>query len=226
MIEDRLLLAAALAQGYDQRPEILAAARAYETSLLVPRYLEQMVAPGVEVGAEEMESYYLEHRRQFNRPPRIRLGQITVAEEPEAQEIAGLLRGGTELAWLARRHSIDRFRDQGGDRGWVDPRSSAFDDRLLAASVGDVLDPVGVPGNYVVLTVTARREQEPYSFDEVSGNVRNAVFSRKMRAAIEGLMATMRDRSEIEIESELLATVRLGGAMTRRSEDESGGHGH
>ncbi len=226
MIEERLLLAEALARGHGQRPEALAAARAFETSLLVPRYLEDVVAPGVEVSREEMEAYYLGHRKQFARPPRSRLGQITVAGEEEARRIAGLLREGADLGWLARQHSIDRFAEQGGDRGWGEPGSSGFDGRLLAADPGDVLDPVGLRGNYVVLKVTAHQERDAYTFDEVSGNVRNAVFSRKMRAAIEGLMGTLRERSEIEIDNQLLASMRLGGTMTETPEGEPGGHGH
>ncbi len=225
MIEARVLLAEALARGYGARAGTLSAARAFETSLLVPRYLEEVVAPGVEVSREEMEAHYRQHRAEFTRPPRVHLGQITVAGEEEAQRIAGLLRQGTDLGWLARRHSIDRFRDQGGERGWVEAGSSGFDPRLLDAEPGDVLDPVGSSGNVVVLKVTARQEGEPYSFEEVSGNVRSAVFSRKMRAAIEQLMDTLRERSEIEIDRELLAGMRLGGTLEEAAET-AGGHGH
>ena len=225
MLEQRLLLAEARSRGYGERPEVRLAARAFETSLLVPRYLEEMVAPEVEVSRQEMEAYYRDHLRQFTRPPRIRLGQITVAAEEEARRIAGLLRDGADLAWLARQHSIDRFKESGGDRGWVEPGSSGFDQRLLSAGIGDVLDPVGVRGNYVVLKVTARQERDPYSFDQVSGNVRSAVSSRKMRAAIEQLMDTLRARSEIEIDRELLASLRLGGSPSE-SEERPSGHGH
>ncbi len=226
MIEERLLLAEARARGYGERPEIRAAVRARETSLLVPRYLEEVVAPGVEVSRAEMLAYYQAHRAERARPPRIHLGQITVAEEQEAWRMAGLLRAGTDLAWLARQHSIDRFSDQGGERGWVDPGATGFGERLLAAAAGDVLDPVGVRGNYVVFRVTARQEQGIFSFDEVSGNVRGAVLSRKMRAAIEQLMNTLRDRAEIEIDHELLAGLRLGGTITEGSENEPVAHGH
>ncbi len=226
MIEERLLLAEAQARGYGEHPEMRAAIRALETSLLVPRYLEEVVAPGVEVSRSEMEAYYQAHRAELTRPPRIHLRQITVAEEQEAWRIAGLLRAGADLGWLARQHSTDRFSGQGGERGWVDPGATGFGERLLAAAAGDVLDPVGVRGNYVVLKVTARQEQGIFTFDEVSGNVKNAVFSRKMRAAIERLMDTLRDRAEIEIDRELLAGVRLGGTITEKPENEPDGHGH
>ncbi len=226
MIEQRLLLAEALSRGYGERSEVQTTVRAFESSLLAPRYLEEVVAPGIEVSREEMEAYYREHADEMHRPPRFHVGQITVASEEEAERIAGLLREGTDLAWLARRHSIDRFRDRGGDRGWIEPGSSGFNERLWQAEPGDVMNPVGVRGNFVVLKVTARQEQGVYPFEEVSGNVRSAVASTKMREAVERLMDTLRSRSEIEIDRELLATLRLGGKMKEAKEDEPGGHGH
>ncbi len=226
MIEQRLLLAEALSRGYGERSEVQTTVRAFESSLLAPRYLEEVVAPGIEVSREEMEAYYREHTDEMHRPPRFHVGQITVASEEEAERIAGLLREGTDPAWLARRHSIDRFRDRGGDRGWIEPGSSGFDERLWQTEPGDVMDPVGVRGNFVVLKVTARQEQGVYPFEEVSGNVRSAVASTKMREAVARLMDTLRSRSEIEIDRELLATLRLSGKKEEAKEEQPGGHGH
>jgi parvulin-like peptidyl-prolyl isomerase len=133
----------------------------------------------------------------------------------EAERIARLLRQGTDLAWLARQHSTDRFKSAGGDRGWVAPRPGGPDERLLETAVGDVLDPVGVSDNYVVLKVLAREEQGLYDYDEVSGNVRSAVYSRKLRGAMEKFMDTLRSRSEIEINEELLKSLQITGEEKR-----------
>jgi hypothetical protein len=144
LIHDHLLAAEALRRGYGERPDVVRAVNAYETQLLVPRYLEQVVAAGVEVTGAEMERYYADNAELFSRPPRLRLGQITVATLQEAEAIAAQLRSGTDLAWLARQKSIDRFRDSGGDQGWFEPRPAVddFNDKLLAAAPGSVLDPI------------------------------------------------------------------------------------
>ncbi len=225
LIEERLLEAEAEGRDYGRRPEIARRVRAFETDLLVQRYLEEVVAAGVEVGREEMEAYYRDHRDRLRKPPRLHLGQITVATLEEAERIAGLLRAGSELAWLARRHSTDRFKDSGGDRGWVSLEGGGFDPRLAEAEAGAVLDPVGVRGNYVVLKVLARQEQGAYPFEEVSGNVRQAVFSEKLRAAIERLMDTLRARSEIVIDRELLAGLEITGTV-EAPEEGDGEHAH
>jgi parvulin-like peptidyl-prolyl isomerase len=211
LITQRLLLAEALARGYADRPEIRRRIRAHERELLVPLYLEEVVAADIEVSREEMKAYFEQHRQKYRRPPRIRLGQITVATMEEAERVRALLRQGSDLAWLAREHSIDRFKESGGDRGWVEPRPGGPNEKLLETSMGDVLEPFGVPGNYVVLKILAREEQGLYSYDEVSGNVREAVFSQKLAGAIETFMDTLRSRSEIEINEELLKSLRITG---------------
>ncbi len=211
LIQHQFLLAEALARGYAERPEIQRKVSAYETSLLVPLYLEEFVAPDVEVSRDEMAAYFEQHREEYRKPPRIHLGQITVATEEEAERIALLLRQGTDLAWLARKHSIDRFKDSGGDRGWIEARPGGGSEHLLEAAAGDILDPLGTPGNFVVLKILARVEQGLYNYTEVSGNVRKAVFSQKLRDAIEKFMDTLRSRSEIEIDEEVLKSLRITG---------------
>lgn len=222
LVEKKLFLAEGLAQGYDQRPKIAREVRSFENGLLVKSYLQSVIAGEVDVNREEMLEHYNENRDAYRKPPVLRLGQITVEERDQADEIARLLRDGTDLAWLAQRHSIDRFKEQGGDRGTIVVGSSDFDARLNDAEPGAVLDPTGVPGNWVVLKVLGREDRGHYAFDEVSGNVRQAVYQQKAGALIEGTMDILRERSEIEVNEALVASLRLTG---ERSE-EGGRSGH
>jgi peptidyl-prolyl cis-trans isomerase C len=211
LIDQKLLVAEAMVRSYAERPEVEREVRARESELLVSRYLEEVVAAGVEVSRDEMEAHFREHQKEYRKPPRIHLGQITVTTMEEAQRIAALLRQGTDLAWLAQQHSIDRFKGAGGDRGWIEPRPGGANAHLLETMVGDVLEPFGTPGNYVVLKVLARDEQGLYSFKEVSGNVRNDVYGDKVRDTIERYMETLRGRSEIDINEELLKSLQITG---------------
>lgn len=231
MIADELMVAEALARGYGATPAVERELRAYETRIVVPRYLDEVLAPKVEVSREEMEAYYAEHRDGFRKPPRLHLSQITVRSAEEAERITELARSGADFAWLARQHSVDNYRQSGGDKGWVEPRPGvdAFNDALLAAEVGDVLDPVTLVDEHVIFKVTGREEQGAYDFREVSGNVRQAVFSRKATAAIDELVTTLRERSEIEIHHDVLDRLALSGSVDETGEAPSGmggAHGH
>ncbi len=230
VIEKKLLLAEAFSAGYAARPEVEERVRVHETQLLVNRYLEKVVAADIKVTAAEMQTAYEENLQRLNRPPRLNLGQITVAEKEQADEMARLLREGTDLAWLAGKHSTDRFADAGGVRGWMVPSPGVDEvqDRLIEAQPGDVLDPVGGPGNYFVLKVLAREEQGNYELAEVSGNIRNMVFSEKFRVVLDDYLTTLRSRSEIRLNEAALASLSISGAVDEdpAAGEQGGAHAH
>jgi len=229
LLRDDLLQIEALRRGYGDTPEAQRKIRAFETEQVAKRYLDQVVAPRIEIGPEELRAYYDEHLEEFRRPPRVHLGQITVKEEDEANRIAELLRQGTDLAWLARQHSIDGFKDSGGDRGWMVPQRG-FDElqtEVFDAAPGDVIGPMGAPGNYIVMQVGAREEQGYFPFEEVAGAIRPELFRPKFEAFRQDLIRQLRSRSEIEINKDVLASLRFSGV--RIEEDDGAGpgaHGH
>lgn len=227
LLDRHLLLAEARKRGFTTRPEILDAAYDYETELLVQRYLEEIVAPEVRFERDDMLAYYEQNKSSFRKPPRLHLGQITVPTEDEAHEVARQLRSGTDLAWLAKQRSTDRFADKGGDRGWYvpSPASSDFDRELLQADVGSVMKPIGSGGNWRVIKVTAREERGIYSFDEVSGNVRERVFSETFSEALDRLFATLRERSEILRNEKVLDALSVSGQTAEDAPAMGGPHG-
>lgn len=214
LIRDQLMLSEALARGYGDSPEADRVVSASETQLLIPRILSEVIAANIEVTLEEMESYYEEHKDQFRRPPRVRSGQIAVASREEAERLAELLRQGADLAWLARQHSIDDFKERGGDRGWTVPTRSGdpIEEALFEAQPGDVLGPSEHPEGFVIAQVLAREEQGLYEFQEISGNMRQAVFDVEFQASLHEYIQKLRSRSEIVINEDLLATLQITGA--------------
>jgi len=230
LLEQELLTAEGTRRGYGELPAILALLRTRETQLLVPRYLEEVVAANIEVTPEEMRSYYEENKSRFLRPPRIRLGQVTVATMEEAQKIAGMLRGGADLAWVVEQHSTDGYKEKGGLRDWMvaRPGADALHDRLLEIDAGDVLDPFGADGSFMVLKMVAREEQGPFEFDRISGNIRQSVYTEKARAALDRYIKTLRERSEIVVYDDRIQALRITGAVAEPAEGEGapGGHGH
>jgi peptidyl-prolyl cis-trans isomerase C len=220
LIAQELLVAEALARCHGADPEVVGRLAAYERDLLVSRFLEEVVAAGIEVTEEEKQELYGEWRERLVKPPRLRLAQITATSLEEAERVAALAREGADFAWLARRHSVDGFREAGGDRGWSSPLPGRdpLNDQLAFAAPGDVLGPLGAAGHYVVLRVTAREEQGHYSFQEVSGNLRQRVYERKLQQAMDSYLERLRSRSEIEIDRELLGQLGVTGTLDEEEE--------
>jgi peptidyl-prolyl cis-trans isomerase C len=211
LVQQELMAAEALARGYGDTDEVRRALHADKTQLLVSRYLSQVVAAEVRVTPEEMSAWYEQHKESYHRPPRLRLRQVTVATEAEAQRLADLARKGTDVGWLARQHSTDGYKDAGGDRGWVTPKQTgeAFEEALLTAKPGDVLGPTPAPEGFNVARVEAREEQGVYEYKEVSGNVRRAVEEEKLQQAVHAVVQKLRSRSKIEVHEDRLAALQI-----------------
>lgn len=228
MIREELMKAEALARGYGDTPRARRSLHAYESQLLIPLFLSEVVVADVEVTPEEMRRYYEEHQQAYHRPPRLHLKQITVETEEEAQQLAGMLREGADLGWLARQHSIDGYAQAGGERGWVTAGRSglAMDEALLEAETGALLGPVPDPRGFVLIQVAAREEQGIYAFEEISGNVHKALRDQKSQLAIHRFIETARSRSEITVHREVLESLRITGAPEEAEGEEPGPGSH
>jgi hypothetical protein len=75
-----------------------------------------------------------------------------------------------------------------------------------------VVGPLGVPGNWTVVRVNVREQQDPYPFQQVSGNVRAALFQVKFGQVLDRFIDTLRSRSRIQIHDDVLATLRITGS--------------
>ncbi len=228
LINQRLQLAEAYARGYHELPAVERALHRLETELVIPKYLSSVLAAGVDVSEEDKRAHYAENHELLRRPPRVRLGQITVPSREQAEAIAGALRGGSDLGWLARQQSTDGLREKGGLQDWtvVQPDGTPFNTTLLEADVGATLDPIRQDDSWVVYQVVAREERGVFSYEEVSGNMREAVFQRKFTEVLDRFFKTARSRSEIEIREDVLAGLRLSGTQEEAADSaHGGGHG-
>jgi parvulin-like peptidyl-prolyl isomerase len=124
-----------------------------------------------------------------------------------------LLRQGAELAWLARQHSIDGFKDSGGDRGWlvVSRGADPVQEALFDAGVGDVIGPLGQEGNYFVLRVNAREEQGYFTLKELSATARQGILQRKYLEAMADYLGRLRERADIKVNQDALQSLQITG---------------
>ena len=214
LVFDQLLVVDALRRGYGETPEVKRELHALETRQLATRFLKEVLSTDVEVDPEEMRAYYDIHREEFRRPPSLHVLQLTVGAEEEARRLAEQARAGTDFAWLARRHSTDRFRESGGDRGWMPAHRGLllFVDELARAAAGDVLGPKGIDDEWVVIKVDVVKDEGIFDFHEVSGNVRGRLVDQQLGERVESAIRRLRERSEIWIDDEAVAAIRIAPA--------------
>jgi parvulin-like peptidyl-prolyl isomerase len=118
----------------------------------------------------------------------IRLLQIVLDSEVEAQQAREAIDSGAEFGVVAKERSLDEFsREQGGDLGWL-PRGvlePTLEDVAFSLEPGSVSQPISAPDGYwYILHVAERDESRPLTAD-VLMELRFAAFKQWLQDRLE-----------------------------------------
>jgi peptidyl-prolyl cis-trans isomerase SurA len=158
--------------------------------------LDQEVRQKVSISQEDIKAYYESHPEQFTATEeRFRIAQVLIAAPPDADQahlVAARARAeavrkralaGADLADLARAHSDDASRANGGELGWF-KRDDILDEIIAAVEPlkpGDVSDVVHTRHGFHVLKLQGREEPGLRPLDDVSDQIRNRLLDEAAR---------------------------------------------
>jgi len=168
------------------------------------------LAGASEPDAEAVRQAYQDHRERFTQPEQVRarhiLARVAAGASPDewAQArqrltaLAGRLAAGEDFAALARAHSDDASREQGGDLGFF-PRGRmvpAFEAVAFGLAPGEVGGPVETAYGWHLIRVEERRPAQAMPEDQALALVRRQLaVQQRVRAeaaAVQGLWAGAR----------------------------------
>jgi peptidyl-prolyl cis-trans isomerase C len=172
VIDTHVLAAEAVKRRLDPDPAAqrrLAAARdrALE-NLLVENVVGRAVTPEAE------NSLYQEFLNNRTPSEEIRLRQIVLSTQAEAEQVKKLLAGGASFDAVAlERSKDDATRYKGGDMGaqTTDSLPEAIANALRGVKPGQLVGPVQVEDGWALLRVDDRHPEAPPSFDAVKPQI-------------------------------------------------------
>lgn len=116
---------------------------------------------------EQIEAYFETNRREFTRTESIRIRQILLETEPEAQRILKELRSNKNFKVLAEQFSLAPEGPQGGEIGWVYHGTADIFEPVFKLKVGQRSGPIKSPYGYHVVEVLAKRAEGKQALSEV-----------------------------------------------------------
>jgi peptidyl-prolyl cis-trans isomerase C len=119
----------------------------------------------------------------------------------EAQSVLKQARGGADFAELARTHSADGSKEQGGDlnfftKGQMVP---AFDQAAFAMKPGEISDVVTTQFGYHIIKVTARRAASTVAFDQVSPRIKEFLTEQQKQQRAQSFIESLKQKAKIEV---------------------------
>ena len=146
-----------------------------------------LIKRGAEAASDEAAQKFFEDYLAGRTPAEeIHARHILVETEEEAKEVVAALEGGADFAELAKENSTGPSGPQGGDLGWFTAEQMVpeFSKVAYETPVGEFSQPVKTQFGWHVIEVEEKREQPAPSFEEVEGEIREALAREAQRNVI------------------------------------------
>jgi len=212
LIENKLLKLEALAHDYKSNSGVLEITGEYADSLLLMRYIGEVIDPQIMVSPTAIDSFYQANRLLFRKSGAVKFSQITTTTKDSSLLLLERFKQGSDFAWLAKQYSIDDASIKGGDKGWVNLSSfpSSIKDTLAITQFGQVIGPYESMEGFVILKLEDRKEGDIYELEAVRGRIKKILeqveFDRIMNFTLEQL----KKNSVIKIDHEAINKLVLG----------------
>ncbi len=196
LIQRELLLQDAQKKHLEQSAEVKERLKMAERSLLSQADLQDYLKANPISDADIKAEYDAQVAKMSGTEYKAR--HILVKTEEEAKKLIEQLAKGEKFEELAKKHSLDPSKDEGGDLGWftegqmVEPFSKA----VVALEKGKYTQtPVQTQFGWHIILREDSRPQVPPPFEAIKEQLRPHLQQKKVQAMLEGL----RKNAKVEI---------------------------
>ena len=163
--------------------------RQFEEERLIEEYLKEMEKTELNVPDSEIEQYYKDNKKDFDRPVEIRLSHILLSSLPDAEEVVRKLKKGTDFETLAKEASLDpATSSRGGDLGTFKPAEllPEFSGAVKDMPVGKFSEkPVHTAYGYHVLRKTSQKILPAVSAENARNEIKRIIIKDRFDKWIE-----------------------------------------
>lgn len=180
LIHQELFYSEAVDQNIDQEQAYLAEVELEKANLL-KRYAIRKILAEVVVSEEELEAFYNDNPKSFEREPGIRARHILMPSLEIAEGVATEIRGGRDFADAALAFSMCPSKEQGGDLGTFGKGQMVpeFETAAFDLEIGVLSDPVETQFGFHLIEVLEKEMVGKRSLDEVRLELHRELTMRK-----------------------------------------------
>jgi peptidyl-prolyl cis-trans isomerase SurA len=176
-------------------------------NLLMREVIGREVGSRIQLSREDARKYYEAHKKEFESPGMVRLGQILISTEkrkPEeaekrANDAFAELKAGQRFADIAKKYSDGPSAEQGGDVGFMKEGSLAPDVAAVVAKLdlNEFSNPMQTKYGYIILKILERYSSGIPKFEEVEQRVNEVLYDQRMQPDLRDYMKQLRKESYI-----------------------------
>jgi len=183
------------------------------TQIITQQVIGKEVGSRLNFAKDEEQKFYDEHKSEMERPERVRLGEILVATDQnandqqlaaaqaKAEDLLAQIRKGASFEDVAKKSSNGPSAEQGGDLGYFKRGvlSKELEDKTFAMKPGEVSDVIRTRQGFVILKVSEHQDAGIPPFSEVESRIQEAIYMQKLQPALRDYLKKLREEAYIDI---------------------------
>ena len=177
----------------------------WKSDLWEDMMLEKLIARDVvrasHVSSSEIRRYYQENPQEFQRPEQVRVRQIVVATEDEAQKILDqLLNEKADFTALARKKSTAPEAEEGGDLGYFAMGEMPGEFNVVfGLPRGGISSVVKSPYGYHIFKLEDKRKAGKMGLEEASKDIAEKLSRQKQDVQYQQWLTELRGRTKFVV---------------------------
>jgi peptidyl-prolyl cis-trans isomerase C len=206
LIARELFVQAALKQGLDKDPEVLAIAEEAKRTAMIQRYMRQTLKP-TPVTDEQVKARYEQMKANVG-PREFKLRVMLLPNAVRAKEVSADLAKGKDFAELAKQWSLAPSATRGGELQWVSFKTPPQEGQTsglplsIAGAVdklqkGKVSEPIEVQGKWWVVKLDDVRPVKIPPFEEVRQDIFNHLSAQELERATTAAVQKLSESAKI-----------------------------
>jgi len=168
--------------------------------ILMTRVRDALVKE-VRVTEKQVQEYYAGHKAELKTAEAVRLRVIAVQDKKAADEIMAAVRKGEDFARLAQERSKGSHAAQGGDMGWVSPRTlpSPLRETVGTLKAGETRGPLQSGTAFLLVRVEDRRPAQPMSLAEARPEIERRLLAAQQQEMLQAWATEQEKKAKIEV---------------------------
>jgi peptidyl-prolyl cis-trans isomerase C len=183
--------------------------------LMIERLLARDVNKKVNLSGAEIRKYYQDNPQQFERPEQVRVRQIVVSTEAEAQQVLEQLQGNPDFAAVARERSTAPEAERGGDLGYFSRGDMPAEFNVVfSLPKGGVSGIVKSPYGFHIFKLENKRPAGLLGLEEASPAIRVKLTHERQDRLYQQWLKELRSRTKFKVNYQALSQEQPPGSET------------
>lgn len=179
-----------------------------ESGLRKRRLFEHLSIGADPVTEEELQSYYTNHRTQYEQRESVLLAHILVADENQADIVKKLLRNQS-FTEVAKKYSTAYTNESEDIYGWVEKDSAPELERVFKYRTGEVSGSIKMSEGIHIFKLLQRRAFRLRSFEESRAEVQAEVMALRETARFTAWLDGQIKRYQVKKNLNMLESIRV-----------------